>query len=286
MLFLILLATLLLDTWRVKEWIKGIEDGETSSEPIQLGILGKKTADRLISWDKSIKHTLEERVKSERLKTELITNVSHDLKTPLTSVVNYVQLLKREPATSEQAERYLEVLEQKTEQMRTLTEDIIELSRLMSNNVPVEKTELNFSEMVRQANGEFAEGFESRGLEVRCTMPEEDCVLELDGQKTWRVLENLYTNVRKYAMGFSRVYVDVKEMPGAVHFTMKNVSQAELSQSPEELMERFVRGDQSRTTEGSGLGLSIAKSLVEIQGGTFEIEISGDLFVAKVKLPR
>ena len=275
-----------IDVFNLRERVETMALGKEIQTEYEISFMTERTSEQLGLLENGIKAAVEERVKSERLKTELITNVSHDLKTPLTSVINYVQLLKREPAASEQAERYIEVLEQKTEQMRTLTEDIIELSRLMSNNVPVEKTELNFSEMVRQANGEFAEGFESRGLEVRCTLPEEDCILELDGQKTWRVLENLYTNVRKYAMGFSRVYVEVQEIANAVHFTMKNVSQAELSQAADELMERFVRGDQARTTEGSGLGLSIAKSLIEIQGGTFEIEISGDLFVAKVKLPR
>lgn len=236
---------------------------------------------------------LREKVKSERLKTDLITNVSHDIKTPLTSIINYVGLIRRENIQDEKILRYLEVLEQKSIRLKTLTEDLLEASKASSGNLKLEICDIDFIELVFQTNGEFEEKFKSRRLELITSAPEETLLIEADGRRLWRVLENLYNNAFKYAMENSRIYVDITKtcasvnddgslLPPQVVFTIKNISANPLNIRGEELTERFVRGDVARTTEGSGLGLSIAKSLTELQKGRFEIYIDGDLF--KVQL--
>lgn len=236
---------------------------------------------------------LQEKVKSERLKTDLITNVSHDIKTPLTSIINYVGLIRRENIEDENILRYLEVLEQKANRLKTLTEDLLEASKASSGNLKLEIFDIDFIELVFQTNGEFEEKFSSRNLELITSAPEETLLIEADGRRLWRVLENLYNNAFKYAMENSRIYVDITKtgarvndegylLPAQVVFTIKNISSNPLNIRGDELTERFVRGDVARTTEGSGLGLSIAKSLTELQKGRFEIYIDGDLF--KVQL--
>ena len=227
----------------------------------------------------------QEQLKSERLKAELITNVSHDLKTPLTSVINYIQLLKKKLPPDGSYQGYLGVLENKALQLKGLTEDLLELSRLSSGNETAILERRDFAEIVRQANGEFGERMESKALVVKSELPAEPVYALIDGRKMWRVLENLYGNVVKYALEGTRVYVALRQEGGLLLFSIRNISQEELNIPPEELMERFVRGDRSRHTEGNGLGLSIAKFLVELQGGSFKLEILGDLFTASLNLP-
>ena len=231
-----------------------------------------------------MKKAVEESMKAERLKTDLITNVSHDLKTPLTSIINYTDLLKKEKIENENAQKYIEILEEKSKKLNNLTEEIIEASKISSGNETVNLEKLDLKEMVLQANGEFAEKFEEKNLDVISNLPQEAVIMDLDGKKMWRVLENLYQNVYKYSLENTRVYVDLAVHDNIV-FTIKNISKEKLNISPDELMERFIRGDSSRHTGGNGLGLSIAKDLSKLNGGTLKIEIDGDLFVSRLELP-
>ena len=226
---------------------------------------------------------VNESIKAERLKTDLITNVSHDLKTPLTSIINYTDLLKKEKIENENAKKYIDILEKKSKKLKILTEDLIEVSKISSGNEKATLEKIDFKELVLQANGEFAEKFEEKNLEVISNLPKEAVIVDLDGKKMWRVLENLYQNVYKYSLENTRVYVDLIVNDHMV-FTIKNISKEKLNISPDELMERFIRGDSSRHTGGNGLGLSIAKDLSKLNGGTLSIQIDGDLFVAKIKL--
>lgn len=226
---------------------------------------------------------INESIKAERLKTDLITNVSHDLKTPLTSIINYTDLLKKEKIENENAKKYIDILEKKSKKLKILTEDLIEVSKISSGNETVALEKIDFKELILQANGEFAEKFEEKNLEVISNLPKEAVIVDLDGKKMWRVLENLYQNVYKYSLENTRVYVDLIVNDHIV-FTIKNISKEKLNISPDELMERFIRGDSSRHTGGNGLGLSIAKDLSKLNGGTLSIQIDGDLFVAKIKL--
>ena len=209
----------------------------------------------------------------------------HDLKTPLTSIINYVDLLKRENIKEPKIKNYIDVLERKSQRLKQLAEDLVEASRASSGNVKLEIVTLNLNELVQQVNGEFSERFEARSLELICHLPLESALLKADGRYIWRVLENLYGNAAKYAMPSTRVYVDVVKKAGMVMLSIKNVSEQTLNISADELMERFVRGDSSRTTEGSGLGLSIAKNLVILMGGSFELYVDGDLFKAILTFP-
>jgi signal transduction histidine kinase len=229
-----------------------------------------------------LERAIQEQFKSERLKADLITNVSHDIKTPLTSIINYVDLIKREHIENDHLKEYLTVLEQKSQRLKTLTEDLVEASKASSGNLKLDMRRLDLVEMIWQTNGEFEEKYEERHLELVTSLPSGSLMIEADGRHLWRVLENLYNNAFKYAMENSRVYTEVTSEDGMVWFTIKNVSEHPLNISPDELTERFVRGDVSRTTEGSGLGLSIAQSLTKLQGGTFEVVIDGDLFKARV----
>ena len=222
-------------------------------------------------------------VQSERMKADLITNVSHDIKTPLTSIINYVDLMKRENIQDETLKKYLDVLDQKSQRLKTLTEDLVEASRASSGNISLQMERINFVELVRQACGEFSERFEERNLQPVITLPDYPLHVIADGRRVWRILENLFQNTKKYAMPGTRVYVSVEESDGEVSFIMKNISESPLNISAQELTERFTRGDVSRTTEGSGLGLSIAKDLTQIQGGIFEIYLNGDLFQVTVQ---
>lgn len=226
---------------------------------------------------------INESIKAERLKTDLITNVSHDLKTPLTSIINYTDLLKKEKIENENVKKYIDILEKKSKKLKILTEDLIEVSKISSGNETVALEKIDFKELVLQANGEFAEKFEEKNLDVISNLPQEAVIMDLDGKKMWRVLENLYQNVYKYSLENTRVYVDLAVHDNIV-FTIKNISKEKLNISPDELMERFIRGDSSRHTGGNGLGLSIAKDLSKLNGGTLSIQIDGDLFVAKINL--
>lgn len=269
------------------EAISNISQGNTSYQILTESLSGKEKdmGEHINNISSGLDTALQEKVKSERLKADLITNVSHDIKTPLTSIINYVDLLKREKIQNPKITAYLEVLEQKAQRLKTLTEDLVEASKASSGNMKLEISDINLVELVQQTNGEFEERFAMRHLELVPNLTGDVLIIEADGRRLWRVLENLYTNAIKYAMERSRIYVDVGEKDGYAEFTIKNVSENPLNIRPDELTERFVRGDVARTTEGSGLGLSIAKSLTELQNGRFEVIIDGDLFKAVVAFP-
>ena len=231
-------------------------------------------------------NAVNESIKSERLKTELITNVSHDIKTPLTSIINYVDLLKQEDIKDEKAKEYIEVLDNKSQRLKKLIEDLVEASKASSGNIKITKEVLNVNELLNQITGEFEDKFEKRGLKTISKLPEEKVFIKADSRYLYRVLENVYSNVAKYAEENSRVYVDCVIENDEVAIYVKNISKDELNISADELMQRFVRGDKSRNTEGSGLGLSIAKSLTELQDGTFNIYLDGDLFKVAIKFKK
>ena len=230
-----------------------------------------------------MKNAVEEAVKGERMKTELITNVSHDLKTPLTSIVTYVDLLKQQKLDNPVARDYVDVLQVKSYRLKQLIEDLIEASKVSSGNVAVEKMRIDYRQLTMQAIGEMEEKIEEAKLEFRLSCPE-PVFIEADGRHMWRILENMLSNVIKYSMVGSRVYIDIFQTEEHGILVMKNISAAPIDFDATRLTERFVRGDSSRTTEGSGLGLSIAQSLAEVQGGTFGIQVDGDLFKAIVSM--
>ncbi len=223
-------------------------------------------------------NAIEESLQSERLKTELITNVSHDIKTPLTSIINYVDLLKKEDIKNEKVQEYIKILDQKSQRLKKLTEDLVEASKVSSGNVKLNIEEINLKELINQSIGEFRDKFEEKNLKIETNIPNEPIKIKADNRYMFRVIENLFSNITKYAQENSRVYIDMKNEKNHIEISIKNISKDKLNISSDELMQRFVRGDKSRYTEGSGLGLSIAKSLVELQGGEFEIIIDGDLF--------
>ncbi|MCI9039215.1 MAG: HAMP domain-containing histidine kinase [Clostridia bacterium] len=225
-----------------------------------------------------LSNAIQASLKNERQKTELITNVSHDIKTPLTSIINYVDLLKKEEMPNEKAKEYLEILDSKSQRLKRLTEDLVEASKASSGNIKLKMEKINVNELIKQVSGEFEDRFKERKLEEIMTLPEENLFIQADGRYLYRVLENLYSNSSKYAMEGSRIYLDVVPKQTSVVIQMKNVSKEKLNITTDELMQRFVRGDSSRNIEGSGLGLSIASSLTELQGGKFHIYLDGDLF--------
>lgn len=228
------------------------------------------------------KNAVEKEVKSQRMKTELITNVSHDLKTPLTAIITYVNLLKEEK-DEEKRKEYIEVLDKKSHRLKVLIEDLFEISKASSKNVTLHIMDVDIVSLFKQVKLETEEKFEGTGLDFRCNYPEESVIVALDSQKTYRIFENLLVNVAKYAMLNTRVYVDIFREGETAVFRMKNISAAELTFDAGEITERFVRGDESRNTEGSGLGLAIAKSFTEVQKGEFKIETDGDLFKVEVR---
>ena len=244
----------------------------------------KHHAENLNSIGDGMAAAVEQRMKSERLKTELITNVSHDIKTPLTSIINYVDLLER-PHTPEEGAEYLEVLERQSKRLKKLTEDLVEASKASTGNMSVTLAPTSTLEIINQSLAEYGQRMEAGKLSVLINVPEPAPAVRADGRLLWRVMDNLFNNVVKYAMPETRVYVDVRTSEGNAVISVKNISRAALNVSAEELMERFVRGDTSRSTEGSGLGLSIAKSLTELQHGQFSISTDGDLFKAEITLP-
>lgn len=237
-------------------------------------------AQNLNQMSEGMQHAIDEQIKSERMKSELITNVSHDIKTPLTSIINYVDLLKKEGVDENTAKEYLDILDQKSMRLKSLTEDLVEASKASTGNLAVELNRINAKEMLNQAIGEFKERFDTHRLEVIVEQPKTDVTVMADGRHMWRVVENMLSNACKYAMRGTRVYVDLYLEGENACIAVKNISGQRLNITEEELMQRFVRGDTSRNTEGSGLGLSIAKSLAELQGGDFQIHIDGDLFKA------
>ncbi len=228
---------------------------------------------------------VQEQMKSERMKTELITNVSHDIKTPLTSIINYVDLLKKEELTG-QAAAYLEVLDRQSARLKKLTEDLVEASKASTGNMSVTPVPTDFAELLHQAVAEYEEKLHLAQLETIIRLPETPVFAFLDGSLSWRILNNLLSNVCKYAQPNTRLYLNVTQSAEEVSLAVKNISRESLNIPAEELMERFVRGDASRSTEGSGLGLNIARSLTELQKGKFSLEIDGDLFKVQITFPK
>ena len=241
-------------------------------------------ADALNSMAGAARLAAERQLKSERMKTELITNVSHDIKTPLTSIINYVDLLKK-PHDEAQEQQYLEVLDRQSQRLKKLIEDLMEMSKASTGNMPVEMGQVDIVEAVNQALGEFSDKLTAAGLDPVFRSPEGPVVIQADGRLLWRVLSNLLGNAVKYAMPGTRLYLDLVEVQGNAILSLKNISRDRLNVDAEELMERFVRGDASRNTEGSGLGLNIAKSLVELQKGQMHLTVDGDLFKVTLVLP-
>lgn len=232
-------------------------------------------------------NAIQDRMKSERMKIELITNVSHDIKTPLTSIINYVDLLKKENINNEQAKEYIEILDSKSQRLKKLTEDLVEASKVSTGNISLNLEKINVVELVKQATGEFEDKFKKRGLETIINVDKNEVNIMADSRYMYRIIENLFSNVSKYALENSRVYIDIKQSKednsaDNVIIEVKNISKDKLNISAEELMQRFVRGDKSRTTEGSGLGISIAQNLTELQKGKFELKLDGDLFKVKI----
>ena len=228
------------------------------------------------------KKAVEEEVKSQRLKTELISNVSHDLKTPLTSIITYVDLLKNEKITEEERKSYIETIERKSQRLKNLIEDLFEMSKATSKNIQLNIVDVDIVELMKQTQFELSDKIEESSLKFKWNLPNEKVIIKLDSQKTFRVFENLLINIVKYAMPNSRVFIDIINEEDNVSIILKNMSANEMDFTAEEIVERFARGDRSRNTEGSGLGLAISKSFVELQGGSFNIEIDGDLFKVKI----
>lgn len=270
---------------------KGIEEIALGNMEYQIplqGLRGEnlKLAEMINGIANGFHMAVEEAMKNERLKTDLITNVSHDIKTPLTSIINYVAILKQSDIADPKLQGYLDILEAKAQRLKTLTEDVVEASKVSSGNISLEYMDVDLVEMIQQTEGEMAEKFEARNLKMIVNLPAEPAVVHVDGRRMWRVLENIFGNVAKYAMPGTRVYADLKLEEDTVDLSLKNVSEHQLNISADELTERFIRGDLSRSSEGSGLGLSIAQSLTTMQGGTFNLYLDGDLFRVNIRFPR
>lgn len=292
--FALNLGTLLILCW----WSMGFQRLRKGSRAIAAGNLShqietkrlpedlKQLAEDLNNISGGLQNAVNEQMKSERFKAELITNVSHDLKTPLTSIINYVDLLKTTDQTDPKAEEYIEVLDRKAQRLKKLTEDLVEASKASTGTLNVNREKIGMSQLVDQALGEYGEKLEQRRLTVITSLPEEETYVYADGRHLWRVMDNLLSNCCKYAMEGTRVYLELVRGKGQVILSVKNISREPLNVPAERLMERFVRGEESRSTEGSGLGLSIARSLTELQGGTFDLAVDGDLFKAIVTMPQ
>lgn len=271
---------------RIKEGVERIMDGDLQHR-IDVSGNGEfaKLAANINSITDGLNKAVDSELKSERLKTELITNVSHDLRTPLTSIITYVDLLKNEK-DSTKVEKYIEVLDQKSKRLKILTDDLMDAAKATSGNIPVHFAQIDIVSLINQGLGEVNDKIEASDLEFKINHPEDRVYLKADGKLLWRSIENLLSNIFKYALKGSRVYIDIEDMDNEIRITFKNISAFELNISADELMERFKRGDESRSSQGSGLGLSIAKSLIEVQNGKFDIQIDGDLFKVMIYMPK
>ena len=275
----------------IVEGIETIKNGDSKYRIDTTPLKGAnlKLAESVNSIGIGIRNAVESSMKDEKLKTDLITNVSHDIKTPLTSIITYVDLLKRENITDQRIQGYIDILDSKSQRLKQLIDDLVEASKISSGNINIQLDTINFAELVKQAIGEFGEKFDASELQVVTKMPETALLIEADSGQLWRVMENLFQNISKYALHGTRVYVEMGEEGEGFDkknvFSAKNISAKYLEVEASDLTERFIRGDQSRQTEGSGLGLSIAKNLIEAQGGEFEIQVDGDLFKAIIKFP-
>ena len=294
--FFIFPVTIGIAAWLAFKKVQSFKAIEEGVDKIKAGDLhhrievpGKGAFNHLASNINSISEGLEKAVegelKSERLKTELITNVSHDIRTPLTSIITYVDLLKNE-RNPDKIDEFVEVLDQKSQRLKVLTDDLFDAAKASSGSMPVHLEEIDIASLLTQGLGEVNDKIEASQLEFKIRQPENKVFIKADGKLLWRSIENLLSNIFKYAMQGSRVYIDIEDFGNEILITFKNISAIELNISEEELMERFTRGDESRTSQGSGLGLSIAKSLIELQGGRFTIQIDGDLFKTMIYMPK
>ena len=273
---------------RIKEGVEQIKNGNLQHR-IEVDGKGKGEFSRLAAninrITDGLKKSMDSEIKSERLKTELITNVSHDIRTPLTSIITYVDLLKIENDPEKIAE-YVDVLDQKSKRLKHLTDDLFEAAKASSGSIPVQEERIDIVSLLTQGIGEMDEKIEASALDFKLAHPTEKVYVKADGKLLWRSIENLFSNIFKYAQPASRVYIDVEDVGNEILVTFKNISAYELNISADELMERFKRGDESRTSQGSGLGLSIAESLIHIQHGKFVVQVDGDLFKAMIYLPK
>jgi len=234
--------------------------------------------EELLKIQRGFKKAVDEEVKSQKMKTDLITNVSHDLKTPLTSIITYIDLLKDENSSEENKKQYIDIIDKKAQRLKILIEDLFEMSKVSSNNISLNIMDVDIIQLIKQAEIELQDRINEAGLTIKWNISDEKIILSLDSQKTFRVFDNLFNNIIKYSMKNSRVYVDINNKENEVEIILKNISANEIDFTEEEIVERFQRGDKSRSTEGSGLGLAIAKSFVEAQGGRLKIDLDGDLF--------
>lgn len=278
------------ENYRILEGVEEIAGGGLSAkiDVEELHGENKKLAEAINNIGAGLLHAVDDSTKNERMKADLITNVSHDIKTPLTSIINYVNLIKLEDIENERVKNYVRVLDEKSQRLKQLTEDLVEASKVSSGNVKLDMQQIDLVELVCQTGGEFNEKFEDKELTIVTKIPHDAVYIWADGRHLYRVIENLYNNVAKYALQKTRVYVEVQANDGNALFSIKNVSEKSLAlenSNVEDLTERFIRGDTSRTTEGSGLGLSIAKNLTVLMGGEFGIFVDGDLFKATLIFP-
>lgn len=276
--------------YRILQGVEEIANGDLEAKIAVEDLHGedKKLAEAINNIGAGLLHAVDDNIKNERMKADLITNVSHDIKTPLTSIINYVNLIKMEDVGNERVKNYVKILDEKSQRLKQLTEDLVEASRASSGNVKLDMQQIDLVELVCQTSGEFDEKFEGKELTIVTKLPNQSVYIWSDGRHLYRVIENLYNNVAKYALEKTRVYVEVQKNDDMAIFSIKNVSANSLAhenQNVEDLTERFIRGDSSRTTEGSGLGLSIAKSLTLLMGGEFDISVDGDLFKVALSLP-
>ena len=264
----------------IKKTLKNIYNGKTDNKLNEDDFKGelKEISKYINDIQSGFSNAVEQSLKSERMKTELITNVSHDIKTPLTSIINYVDLLKSEEIENSKAKEYIEVLDTKSQRLKKLIEDLVEASKASSGNLKLNIERINLVELINQTTGEFEDKFKAKNLVIEINTSSDKIYINADNRYMYRVIENVYSNIAKYALDNSRVYIDIKQSEKKSTITIKNISKEKLNITADELMQRFVRGDKSRTTEGSGLGLSISKSLTELQKGSFDITIDGDLF--------
>jgi signal transduction histidine kinase len=270
----------------IQEGVARIKDGDIQHS-IDVGGKGEfaKLASNINSITDGLKKAVNSELKSERLKTELITNVSHDIRTPLTSIITYVDLLKKEKDPSK-VEQYIEVLDQKSKRLKVLTDDLFDAAKASSGNIPVQFERIDIISLITQGLGEVNDKIEDLDLAFKFSHPKDKVYVQADGKLLWRSIENVLSNIFKYTLKGSRVYIDIEVLENEILLTFKNISAYELNISADELMERFKRGDESRSSNGSGLGLSIAKSLIEIQKGEFSIQVDGDLFKSMIYLPK
>lgn len=269
---------------KIEKKIEEMKDGNNQTPLVieEFSPEFRNVATSINNISEGIETAVQERMKSERLKAELITNVSHDIKTPLTSIINYTDLLKNEKIENEKANEYIGILYSKSQRLKRLTEDLIEASKIQTGNVSLKKERINVIELIRQAVGEFEDKFSKKGLNTIIDCKQNEIYILADSRYMYRIIENLFSNISKYALENSRVYIDISANGDDVNIIIKNISKDKLNISADELMQRFVRGESSRTTEGSGLGISIAENLTSLQGGKFDLVLDGDLFKVRM----